>query len=482
MVFAGVLAAVGAVLLAPSLLTGRVVPLSLVILAGAACAVALGLLARGWRHAHRFGLGIQRLRSAVLDLVANREARLPERMPRGTPTEIEAMLASLATYEGEIARERHAPDKRLVAILGAMTSGVVVITDQGQVSLLNNAARELLGAERARVGTSVFAALDRRSVMRAIARSEGAGRPVEMIFERLDGVELQGRVFPLPDGEGAVIIFPPVELTRHRPGVEFDLELHDVPPARSALSLDIPLDELPVLVVDTETTGLDAHLDRIVSIGAVCAHGTRLFRGRMIDDLVDPGVPIPAVSTEVHGITDQMVEGARDFPAVYADLDRLARNRVVVGHNVPFDLTILRAECQRHGRPWEQPVFIDTLRLASLLNPMLDKLDLEALADIYNLEIRGRHTALGDALVTAELYFRMVPRLQLQGFRTLGDLLEYHCRKAVDVIAGQRENGWITSQPEALRVAHGGGAEGPGGGGSGPGGDGAAHGRDGSGI
>jgi DNA polymerase-3 subunit epsilon len=129
----------------------------------------------------------------------------------------------------------------------------------------------------------------------------------------------------------------------------------------------------------------------------------------------------------------------------------MARNRVVIGHNVPFDLTILREECARHGRPWEQPVFIDTLRLASLLNPTLDRLDLESLADIYNIDVHGRHTALGDALVTAELYFGMVPRLQMQGFKTLGDLLAYHCREAVDVIAGQKDKGWITDQPATIR-------------------------------
>jgi DNA polymerase-3 subunit epsilon len=451
MVLAGVLAAAGAVLLAPSILTDRAVPLSVQVLA-AVCAVLAGfLLAAGWRAAHRFGLGIERLRSAVLNLVADRDASLPENLPAGTPGEILAMLESLAAYQGEVVRDRNAPDQRLVAVLGALSSGVVVVTDQGQVSLLNHAARDLLGAARARVGTSVFAALDRKSVLRTIEKAGKADRPVEGVFERLDGVELQARVSPLPGGEGAVIIFPPVELDRHRPGVEFDLELHDVPPPRGDLSLDTPLDELPILVLDTETTGLDVREDRIVSVGAVAAHGARLFRGRMIDDLVDPGVPIPPASTAVHGITDPMVADARDFPAVYADLDRMAKGRVVIGHNVPFDLTIMREECARHGRPWEQPVFIDTLRLASLLNPALDRLDLETLADIYNIDVHGRHTALGDALVAAELFFGMMPRLQMQGFRTLGDLLEYHCRAAVDVIAGQRESGWITTQPESLR-------------------------------
>jgi DNA polymerase-3 subunit epsilon len=301
------------------------------------------------------------------------------------------------------------------------------------------------------VGTSLFAALSRESVLAAIDKAHKADRPLETMFERLDGVTLQGRITPLPGEEGAIIIFPPVELDRHRPGVEFDLELHDVPPPPGELTLELPLEELPTLILDTETTGLDARSDRIVSLGAVTAHGTRLYRSRMIDDLVDPGVPIPPLSTSVHGITDAMVAGARAFPEVYADFQRLAANRVVIGHNIPFDMTVLRAEANRHDRPWEDLVFIDTLRLASLLNPTLRKFELETLSEIYHIDLHGRHTALGDALVTAELFFRMVPRLQQQGFRTLRDLLRFHCVEAVDIIAKQREAGWITTQPQRLR-------------------------------
>ncbi len=144
-----------------------------------------------------------------------------------------------------------------MAVLGSLASGVVVITGAGQVSLLNTVARELLGAERVRVGTSVFASLDRDALLAAVARARTAGRAVEAVFLRLDGVDLQGRVTPLPDDDGAMLIFPPVELDRHRPGVEFDLELHDVPPVAEALRLDVPLAELPAVILDTETTGLD---------------------------------------------------------------------------------------------------------------------------------------------------------------------------------------------------------------------------------
>lgn len=455
LVWTAAAAAVGAGALLPSMLTQRPLQLWSWLVIIATWGAALVLLLRAWGASASLSMGLERLRSAVQNLVADRRAVLPETLPADTPGEILALMGSLEAYQGQVTRERYGPDRRLVAVLGSLFSGIVVITEQGQVSLLNAAARQLLGEERARVGTSVFASLDRESVLAAVARARRAGRGVEAVFQRLDGIELQGRISALPDDEGAVLVFPPIELDRHRPGVEFDLELHDVPPEVEPLHLGIRLEDLPAVIVDTETTGLDAAKDRVVSLGAVCAHGPRMFRSRMIDSLVNPGVPIPALSTTFHGITDDMVAGAGNWAEVWADLERLARNRVLVGHNVAFDLTIMRAECERHGQPWEPPVFIDTLRLATLLNPNLKDFELETLAGIYQVDLHGRHTALGDAMVTAELFFRMIPRLQQQGFATLGDLLRFHCTEAVDVIAKQKAAGWITSQPEHLRPRDG---------------------------
>lgn len=411
----------------------------------------LALLGRIWGEAGRLGRGLERVRGALLNVTSDPNAVLPAPDPATMPPEILSQLTALTQFHGQVLQERHGPDKRLSTVLGSLFSGVAVITGQGQVSLVNTSGRELLGRERVRVGTSIFAALDRHTVLDAVNRSRAEGKQVQAAFRRLDAVELHGRLSALPDEDGAILIFPPVELEEHRPGVDFDFGLHHLPPETEPLHLGVSLDDLPVLFLDTETTGLDAQNDRIVSIGAIRAHGTRLYNGAMIDALLDPGVPIPAVSTAIHGITDAMVRDARRFPLVCADLRKLAANSIIVGHNIPFDLTILKAECERHGCPWNHPVFIDTLRLAALLDPDLDGHDLETLADLYDLEIQGRHTALGDALVTAEIFFRMLPRFKERGHRTLEDLLRFHCTEARVIIRHQGAQGWITSQPDSLQ-------------------------------
>ena len=73
-------------------------------------------------------------------------------------------------------------------------------------------------------------------------------------------------------------------------------------------------------------------------------------------------------------------------------------------------------------------MFIDTLRLATLLNPSLKDFELETLAGIYQVDLHGRHTALGDALMTAEVFVRMQPLLFERGLKRLWDVVEA-CRR-----------------------------------------------------
>lgn len=454
LIWASVLIGLSGVLVLSLLFSLEEVNLTIKLMVAAAGVVSLAMIVRSWFVARRLHRGMRWLRTSVLNVVADSNALIPELPPGQRAPEVIRLQQALARYQEQVTRERLAPDRRLVAVLGVLNSGVVVTTQTGQVSLVNSAAQQLLGAERVRVGTSLFAAISRESYLKALTKAKKAGRPLETMFSRLDGVDLQGRVAELPGGEGAIILFAHMELEQHRPGVDFDLELHDVPPPTRELGLNIPLAELPTLIVDAETTGLDVTNDRVVSLGAVCAHGSRMYRNHLIDDLVDPGMGIPPLSTTIHGITDAMVQGAPAWPEAWAELQRLARQRVIVGHGIPFDLTLMKHECLRHGLEWQDLVFIDTQRLASLLNPTVKDLGLETLAQLYQIDLHGRHTALGDALVTAELFFRMLARLELQGIKTLEDLLRFHCTEAIDVIAKQKAAGWITSQPQSLRDAH----------------------------
>ena len=352
----------------------------------------------------------------------------------------DAALARLrATAAALVAEVEDPNDLRAAAILDALSEPVLVLNQQAQVTLVNGPAKTLLGAEPVTVGTSVYAALARGSLERALA----GGEKTEVLLERVDGEPLEARVVPLAGGEGAILAFA------QRPaaaagggGLDYDFSLHDRPPPPSPVTDATPLAELPVLVFDCETTGLDVGSDRVVSLGAVRLQGGRIFRADCLDLLVHPGCAIPARSTAIHGITDAMVAQAPGFPEAFPRFLELGEGCVLVGHNLPFDLSMLAREVGLAGLAWERPVGLDTLQLSTVLLHDIEDFSLEALAAHLGVTIRGRHTALGDALVTAEIYARMLPLLAAEGVTSYGQA-QMLAARARAILRRQRAAGWL---------------------------------------
>lgn len=182
---------------------------------------------------------------------------------------------------------------------------------------------------------------------------------------------------------------------------------------------DRPLDCLTYTVFDTETTGLDpAGGDRIIQIGATRIVNGRLLRAESFEQLVDPRRRIPPASIPIHGITDEMVEGMPGIETVLPAFHAYAKDSVLVAHNAAFDLKFLQMQQKACGVSFHQPV-LDTLLLSALLHPNQESHRLEAIAQRFEIEVLGRHTALGDALVTADVFLRMIPLLMSSGIRTL---------------------------------------------------------------
>ena len=143
----------------------------------------------------------------------------------------------------------------------------------------------------------------------------------------------------------------------------------------------------------------------------------------------------------IHGITDDMVRQAAGIAEVWRSLEPLMRDVVLVGHNIAFDVAILRRVAAEAGLDWTPPASLDTMLLTAALEPELPGYGLETVAEHFGVDLRGRHTALGDCLVTAEIYQRLIPRLADAGAETLGAALELS-RKPKDLLAKQRRAGW----------------------------------------
>lgn len=436
---------VAGVMMAAYIMGFRTAPrLSLIVLFALLIA-CIGVLWAGLTLLNRHFDDLERLRGALL-VAAGQDDPLAADWPRLGPVGAENRALGAAAARTVAAHRALGgqTDEKLAAVVAAAAEGLLVITDSGLVSLVNNAAMRVLGGEAVAVGTSVYAALERDEMAELEHRVRAAGRAVEVEIPHVDGRPVAALMAPLGAHGGFVISLP------HREAgavsdVEHDLRLHDRPPVvplAPGAEDDWPLEDLPALVLDSETTGLDVALARIVSLGAVRSHGWRIYPHANLDCVVNPGVPIPRQSTAVHGISDAMVAPAPQFRETWPRLLAMTEGVVVVGHSIGFDLAILRHECERRELDWKTPPALDTALLYSALNPKETDVNLERLAERFGVEIEGRHTALGDALVTAEIWLALIPRLIDRGVRTYGAARRLSA-EARGLAAQQRAAGWI---------------------------------------
>ena len=208
-------------------------------------------------------------------------------------------------------------------------------------------------------------------------------------------------------------------------------------------SSSAPLSALPCAVLDLETTGLNVREDRVVQVGVVGMLGSRI-EGTSVDELVNPGVPIPPAAIAIHGIDDGQVAQAAVFARVFARVRGAIAGRVVVGHHIAFDLAVLRFEAARAGIAWREPPSLDVALLLAGLEPTLVDLSLEGVTRWLGVRIGRRHSALGDAEASAATFAAIIPRLRTADVRTLGEAMSLAARRQ-DLVLQQARSGWFAS-------------------------------------
>jgi len=184
---------------------------------------------------------------------------------------------------------------------------------------------------------------------------------------------------------------------------------------QSTWSNDTSIDDIRFVALDCETTGLNPRVDKIVTIGTVGIQGSEILIEDSFEALLKVGSNTGAVT--VHGVTrDESRAGMEESQALELLLDHL-KDAVIVGHHIGHDIASLNAA---YDRNWGFTLLnrsVDTMSLTLHLEragafegrPAIQDFTLDALCEMFRIVPHGRHTAAGDAFLTAEIFLRLLP-------------------------------------------------------------------------
>ncbi|HNW44699.1 MAG TPA: 3'-5' exonuclease [Elusimicrobiales bacterium] len=189
---------------------------------------------------------------------------------------------------------------------------------------------------------------------------------------------------------------------------------------------NLKIDDAAFTYIDVETTGLSPRTARVCEVAAISFRGTE--RLATVAELVNPGCPIPAECTRVHGITDEMVKDAPAFAAVAPRLLAALEDSVLVAHNASFDTAFLEMEFKRIGLKFPALRVVDTLVLARK-GWKFKSNRLGNIAAELNISSEGWHRALSDVEMTRKILEHFVAAMKNNGAVTVKDILEKGTKK-----------------------------------------------------
>ncbi len=191
--------------------------------------------------------------------------------------------------------------------------------------------------------------------------------------------------------------------------------------------INTPFNQLTYTVVDTETTGYTPKYAKMVEIAAV-----KIYPDFTIDyentfsELINPEISIPYNAYKVHNISNDMVKDKPLIQDIMPSFLSFAKDSVIVGHNVNFDMRFIKHEAQNCNLPLTFNHVLDTLSLSKKAVPNLEAYKLDNLIDYFNINLNidnsDRHRALFDAVNTAIVMIKCLEILQNKGIYSISNL------------------------------------------------------------
>ncbi|MEC5422658.1 PolC-type DNA polymerase III [Virgibacillus sp. C22-A2] len=190
-------------------------------------------------------------------------------------------------------------------------------------------------------------------------------------------------------------------------GLEANLVDDGVPIAYN--EKDIDLESGTYVVFDVETTGLSAVYDTIIELA-----GVKIHEGEIIDrfeSFANPHHPLAQITTDLTGITDDMVKDAPEIADVLKDFHQWIGDSILVAHNASFDMGFINQGFKKIDYEKATNPVIDTLELARFLYPELKNHRLNTLCKHLDIELTQHHRAIYDAEATGYLFWKLAKGL-----------------------------------------------------------------------
>lgn len=205
------------------------------------------------------------------------------------------------------------------------------------------------------------------------------------------------------------------------------------------------------VVVDLEATSTGSKA-KIIQVGIVVIEDGKIVDHYTTD--VNPHEPLDAHIKELTGLTDQRLAQAPDFSQVARKIFDLVEDGIFVAHNVQFDANLLAENLFLEGYELRNPR-VDTVELAQVFFPELEKYSLPILCQELGIPLKHAHTALSDAQATAELLLFLrekmaqLPKGLLERLLEMADALLYESYLVIEEIY---RNQSILTSPDLFEV------------------------------
>ncbi|SDS28531.1 3'-5' exonuclease [Christiangramia echinicola] len=184
------------------------------------------------------------------------------------------------------------------------------------------------------------------------------------------------------------------------------------------------ISEVRFIIFDTETTGFDFNEDRILSIGAVRIENQSIEISDNFEVFLDQTKFNPE-TVKIHGIIkNERFEKITEFEALKKFLNYI-QNSVLVAHHAGFDIKMVNNALNRNNLPKLKNKVLDTAVLYRNTRIMTNFIDrdkvysLDEIAEAYNIDLIDRHTASGDAYITALIFMKLIGRLKNPDYKLI---------------------------------------------------------------